>query len=91
LAKIHSKRDINKTQNPKKLKSIGKGKNMDINIDFLVNGKREGGKINTRHTSHPVIKAPITQNPPENQKSTMTQTNSPKQIKHKTSKKKEEN
>jgi hypothetical protein len=91
LAEIHSKRDINKTQNPKKLKSIGNGKNMDRNIDFLVNGKREGGKINTHHTSHPVIKAPITQNPPENQKSTMTQTNSPKQIKHKTTKKKEKN
>jgi hypothetical protein len=88
LAKIHSKRDINKTQNPKKLKSIGKGKNMDINIDFLVNGKTEGGKINTHHTSYPVIKAPITQNPLENQKSTMTQTNSPKQIKHKTTKRK---
>ena len=64
---------------------------MDINIDLLVNGKREGGKINTHHTSHPVIKAPIIQNPPENQKSTMTQTNSLKQIKHKTTKKKEEN
>jgi hypothetical protein len=69
LAKIHSKRDINKTQNLKKLKSIGKGKNMDINIDFLVNGKREGGNINPHHTSHLVIKAPITQNPLENQKS----------------------
>jgi hypothetical protein len=91
LAKIHSKIDINKTQNPKKLKSIGKGKNMDKNIDFLVNGNREGGKINTRHNSHPVIKAPITQNLPENQEFTMTQTNSPKQIKHKTTKKKEEN
>jgi hypothetical protein len=54
LAKIHSKRDINKTQNPKKLKSIGK---VDKNIDFLVNGKREA-----------VIKAPITQNPPERRK-----------------------
>ena len=64
---------------------------MDRNIDFLVNGKREGGKINTHHTSHPVIKAPITQNPPENQKSTITQTNSPKQIKHKTTIKKEKN
>jgi uncharacterized protein (DUF608 family) len=58
---------------------------------FLINGKREGGKINTRHNSNPVIKAPITQNPPENQKSTMTQTNSTKQIKQKTTKKKEEN